>query len=160
MRIGIPREIKDGERRVGMVPAGVRTLRDAGHAVIVEREAGVASGFADEEYRPGRRPIVDDADEIWHCALIVKVKEVQRVGVRTAAARADGLRLCATESRSCAASRAAARVWRANHRGMKPSRDARGALPLLAPMSRIAGRLAPIVGAAGAADQRAAATGR
>ena len=79
MRIGIPREIKDGERRVGMVPAGVRTLLDAGHAVIVEREAGLASGFADAEYRKAGAQLVDDADEIWHCALIVKVKEVQRV---------------------------------------------------------------------------------
>lgn len=145
MRIGIPREIKDGERRVGMVPAGVRTLLDAGHAVIVEREAGLASGFADAEYRKAGAQLVDDADEIWHCALIVKVKEVQRVEYARlqrgttvfgfaqlnrdpallAAVLASGVRMIAYET----------------------VRDVRGGLPLLAPMSRIAGRLAPIVGA-------------
>ncbi|MGH8800740.1 MAG: alanine dehydrogenase, partial [Casimicrobiaceae bacterium] len=50
MRIGVPRETKDGERRVGMTPAGVRQLVHAGHDVAIERDAGRASGFADAEY--------------------------------------------------------------------------------------------------------------
>ena len=115
MRIGIPRELKDGERRVGMVPAGVRALVEAGHAVIVERDAGFASGFADAEYREAGAELVDVRKRSGMCALIVKVKEVQRVEYRAAAARHDGLWLCATESRSCAA-RGRARVGRTHHR--------------------------------------------
>ncbi len=76
MIIGIPKEIKDQEFRVSMPPGGVRSLVEAGHTVIVEKGAGIGSGFGDEEYaRVGAR-VVDSAAEVWEQAqLVVKVKE-------------------------------------------------------------------------------------
>jgi len=78
MRIGVPRETKDGERRVGIVPDGARALVAAGHRVIVEAGAGAASGFGDAAYRAAGATIADDAADAWRCPLIVKVKEIQR----------------------------------------------------------------------------------
>ena len=144
MRIGIPREIKDGERRIALVPDAVRALTQAGHAVVVETQAGAASGFADDEFRAAGA-VIDGSDAVWASALIVKVKEVQpteverlqpgstilgfaqlnRDPVLLRALLAAGVRVIAAET----------------------VRDAHGSLPLLAPMSRIAGRLAPLVGA-------------
>src|SRR5690348_15642681 len=77
MRIGVPRETKDGERRVGIVPDGVRALVAAGHQVAVQTDAGAASGFGDDVYRAAGAAITDDAAQIWRCPLIVKVKEIQ-----------------------------------------------------------------------------------
>ena len=145
MRIGIPREIKDGERRVGMVPDGVRVLAAAGHRIGIERGAGAASGFSDAEYRAAGARIVEAADEIWQCPLIVKVKEVQRAEY---AQLQPGTTICGfaqlNRDRDLldAVLRAGARII-----GYETVRDRDGRLPLLAPMSRIAGRLAPIVGA-------------
>jgi alanine dehydrogenase len=145
MRIGTPRERKDGERRVGIVPDGVRALVRAGHAVVIERDAGRASGFSDAEYREAGATLTDAAAEIWQCPLIVKVKEVQRTECAHlqpgttifgfAQLNRDGALLDAV---------LAARV---RIIACETVRDAQGGLPLLAPMSRIAGRLAPIVGA-------------
>ena len=145
MRVGIPRERKDGERRVAVVPDGARALAQAGHTLVVESEAGAASGFRDADYRAAGAIVTGDCDEIWQCPLIVKVKEVQpaersrlhpgttvfgfaqlnRDPALLAAVLASGVRIIAAET----------------------VRDAAGALPLLAPMSRIAGRLAPLAGA-------------
>ena len=145
MRIGIPRETKDGERRVGMIPDAVRALVRDGHDVVVECGAGVASGFPDAAYAACGAAVIESVEAVWGCELIVKVKELQRheygrVRPRTtifgfaqlnrdpalvAALLASGARVIACES----------------------VRDADGGLPLLAPMSRIAGRLAPLVGA-------------
>ena len=77
MRIGVPREVKDGERRVGLLPAGVRALADEGHDVWVERAAGTAVGFDDDDYEHHGATVIDDARAIWRCELIVKVKELQ-----------------------------------------------------------------------------------
>ena len=65
MLIGLPREIKDNESRVGLTPASVKTLRDHGHAVLVEKGAGEGSGISDDEYRAATGEIVDSADEVW-----------------------------------------------------------------------------------------------
>jgi alanine dehydrogenase len=76
MIIGLPKEIKDNEYRVGLTPAGVKTLRDAGHTVLVEAGAGVGSGVSDDEYRAAKGEIVETAEEVWARAeMIVKVKE-------------------------------------------------------------------------------------
>ncbi len=76
MIIGLPREIKDKESRVGLTPAGVKTLHDAGHSILVEKDAGEGSGIPDEQYRGAMGQIVDSADEVWQRAeMIVKVKE-------------------------------------------------------------------------------------
>ncbi|MBX3638684.1 MAG: alanine dehydrogenase, partial [Rubrivivax sp.] len=78
MHIGVPREIKDHEYRVGLVPAGVAELVHGGHEVWVERGAGAGIGIADERYAKAGARLVDDAQAIWRdAALIVKVKEPQ-----------------------------------------------------------------------------------
>jgi len=145
MRIGIPRETKDGERRVGIVPDGARALVQAGHDVVVERSAGAASGFGDAEYAAAGARIAVDADDVWQCPLIVKVKEVQR-------AEYPRLRAGATVFGFAQLNRDPALLetvlaTRVRVIAYETVRDADGRLPLLAPMSRIAGRLAPLVGA-------------
>src|ERR1044072_5216604 len=76
MIIGLPREIKDNEYRVGLTPAGVRAFTDAGHDVRVEHDAGAGSGFEDSLYERAGATIVNSADEVWGTAeMIVKVKE-------------------------------------------------------------------------------------
>lgn len=76
MKIGIPKEIKNNENRVGMIPAGVKALVDCGHIVYVQRMAGAGSGFPDEEYQQAGAVMLDTAAEIYDAAdMIVKVKE-------------------------------------------------------------------------------------
>ena len=76
MRIGLPREVKDNEYRVGMVPAGVQALVGDGHQVVVEKGAGEGSGFSDEEFIAAGGDILESADEVFEQAeLIIKVKE-------------------------------------------------------------------------------------
>ena len=75
MRIGIPRETKSGECRVAVTPSGVRALRDSGAGIVVESGAGAASGFKDGEYRDAGGTIVPTASEAWSADLVVKVKE-------------------------------------------------------------------------------------
>ena len=78
MIVGLPKEIKDNEYRVGLTPAGVRALHDAGHEVIVEKSAGEGSGF---EVRciSARGSIIESADEVWSRAdMIVKVRRLSR----------------------------------------------------------------------------------
>lgn len=76
MKIGLPKEIKDNEYRVGLTPAGVRALTDAGHQVYVEKGAGEGSGFSDEQYIRAGGKILDRADDVWaEGEMIVKVKE-------------------------------------------------------------------------------------
>jgi alanine dehydrogenase len=145
MQIGIPRETKDGERRVALVPDGDRELVAAGHSVVVEAGAGAASGFADDAYRGAGATIVDDPGMVWRCPLIVKVKEVQRGEY---ARLAPGTTIFGfaqlNRDRALLAAVLGARVRTI---AFETVRDARGALPLLAPMSRIAGRIAPLAGA-------------
>ena len=144
MRIGIPREIKDGERRVGAVPDGVRSLVAAGHSVVVETAAGAASGFDDAAFRTAGAEIADAA-AVWGCPLVVKVKEIQRDEYARLVPHTTilGFAHLNRDPALLAALRAAnARVI-----ACETVRDVQGGLPLLAPMSRIAGRLAPIVGA-------------
>ena len=145
MQIGLPRESKDGERRVALVPAGVRHLAAAGHAVWVEQGAGAASGFDDAEYRAAGARVVADAAEVWHSSLIVKVKEVQpaEYGRLVRGTTIFGFaQLNRDRALQDAVLAAGVRVI-----AFETVRDADGALPLLAPMSRIAGRLAPLVAA-------------
>jgi alanine dehydrogenase len=145
MRIGIPREVKDGERRVAIIPDGVRALVQAGHSVVVEHDAGVGSGFGNDEYRSAGAAIVTDADAVWTCPLIVKVKEVQRVELPRL--RAGTTIFGFAQLNRDVALLAALLASGVRIVGFETVRDSRGALPLLAPMSRIAGRLAPLIGA-------------
>ncbi|MCQ6561038.1 alanine dehydrogenase [Paenibacillus mendelii] len=76
MIIGIPKEIKNNENRVAITPAGVTILNNAGHRVLVEKDAGIGSGFTNEDYRLTGAEIVDQASELWHASeMIMKVKE-------------------------------------------------------------------------------------
>ena len=76
MIIGVPREIKDNEARVGITPAGVKALTESGHTVLVETEAGSQSGFPDAEYQNAGAEIVGEAGYAWGKAdMVVKVKE-------------------------------------------------------------------------------------
>jgi alanine dehydrogenase len=143
VRIGIPRETKDGERRVGMTPDGVAALaRD--HAVVVEHGAGTAVGFPDGAYVAAGAQLAD-APGAFDADLVVKVKELQA---------ADLPHLVPRSTLACFAQlnrdpQLLAAVLAANVRiiAYETVRDCAGGLPLLAPMSRIAGRLAPLLGA-------------
>src|SRR5579872_4034687 len=78
MIVGVPREIKDHETRVGLVPSGATALREAGHRVLVESKAGAGSSITDEEYSSAGCEILSSAADVWRQAdLIVKVKEPQ-----------------------------------------------------------------------------------
>ena len=155
MRIGVPREIKDGERRVALLPGGVRVLCDDGHAVVVERGAGAAVGFDDDAYGAAGAALADAPDPVWSCDLVVKVKELQPPEYPRLAA---GTTICgfAQLGRDPAL---LATVLAAGVRiiAWETIRDAHGQAPLLAPMSRIAGRLAPFAGAQALATDRGGA---
>ena len=75
MEIGVPKETKDQEFRVGLSPSSVRVLHEAGHAVFVEKDAGAGAGFTDEDYQQAGAQIVTNATDAWNRELIVKVKE-------------------------------------------------------------------------------------
>ena len=78
MIVGVPREIKQDEYRVAMIPAGVEELTGKGHRVLVERGAGIGSGIPDELYAENGAMIVDSADQVFgEAELVVKVKEPQ-----------------------------------------------------------------------------------
>jgi len=147
MHIGIPKEIKNHEYRVALTPEGVRVLTQAGHTVSVETGAGAAVGFGDDAYRAAGAGSVATPAEAWAADLVVKVKEPQPAEVD--ALRSGQLLFCYLH---LAAAPELARELMA--RGVtaiayetvgKPG----GGLPLLQPMSDIAGRLAPQMGALG-----------
>lgn len=145
MKIGVPKEIKNHEYRVGMQPAGVRALVEAGHEVVVQRSAGEGSGFTDESYAGAGARLVDTAKEAWDADMIVKVKEplseefqyfrpglILYTYLHLAAVPQLTRELMEKKVRSIA---------------YETITDAHGGLPLLRPMSEIAGRMAPQVGA-------------
>src|SRR5579872_6414619 len=78
MIIGVPKEVKDHETRVGLVPSGVTALREAGHEVLVQAHAGEGSSIGDHEYKEAGATILDSAADVWRADLVVKVKEPQQ----------------------------------------------------------------------------------
>ena len=155
MRIGVPRETKDGERRVGVTPEGVRRLVGDGHVVVVEPGAGAAVGFSDGAYADAGATIAPSSDAVWTCALIVKVKELQPAEFAhlVAGTTVFGFAQLNRDAALLDAVRAAG----IQVIGYETVRDEAGRLPLLAPMSRIAGRLAPFVGAQALTTERGGA---
>jgi alanine dehydrogenase len=144
MRVGIPAERMEAEHRVALAPSGARELVGMGHHVLVETGAGTGSGFTDDEYRRVGAEIVD-TDRAWSADLVCKVKEplaeevhqlrdglIVFTFLHLAAHRELTMRL--VESRCVAI-------------GYETVQLPDGRLPLLAPMSEIAGRMAPHVGA-------------
>jgi alanine dehydrogenase len=145
MLIGVPKEIKTREYRVGATPAGVRQLVAGGHQVLVERGAGEGSGISDEQYVQAGGNIVAAAGEAWAAEMVIKVKEPLASEVRYFR---DGLVLytylhLAAEpalTRELVRARVASVAY-------ETIETADGHLPLLRPMSEVAGRMAVQVGA-------------
>ncbi|MFM9160440.1 MAG: alanine dehydrogenase, partial [Dolichospermum sp.] len=75
MEIGVPKETKDQEFRVGLSPSSVRVLRENGHNIFVESQAGNGAGFTDEDYKDAGAEIVDSESAAWDRELVIKVKE-------------------------------------------------------------------------------------
>jgi alanine dehydrogenase len=146
MIVGLPKEIKDNEYRVGIVPAGVRALTDAGHKVIVERSAGEGSGFGDDLYRRAGATILDSADDIWEQAeMVVKVKEpIQPEYHRMREGQILFTYLHLAPDRELTKQLLERKVTGIAYETIT---DRNGKLPLLTPMSEVAGRLAIQVGA-------------
>lgn len=146
MRVGVPTEVKDTEYRVAMTPAGVRELVSAGHTVLVQRGAGLGSSITDDELTAVGATVVASADDVWgEAELVCKVKEPVEDELRHL--RPDlvlltYLHLAAsrvlTEALVSAGTTAVA---------YETVQRADGSLPLLTPMSEVAGRMAPLVGA-------------
>ena len=144
MIIGIPKEIKKKEDRVACTPGGVRMLVQSGHHVHVEKDAGLGSGFSDEQYREVGASLVTSAADVWSADLVIKVKEplpseyrylrpklVLFTYLHLAASLELTQVLCDTETTGIA------------YETIQVGRR----LPLLEPMSEIAGRMSTIVGA-------------
>ncbi len=146
MRIGVPKEIKTEESRVGLTPAGVRELCRHGHAVLIEHAAAAGLGIPDAAYQAAGAAIAPDAAAVFAAAdLIVKVKEPQPQEIarlRPGQVLFTYLHLAA--DRAQAEGLLAAGVTAIAYETVT---DARGTLPLLAPMSEVAGRMAVQVGA-------------
>ena len=145
MLVGIPVETKSGEARVGMTPDGVRKLVEHGHAVRVQRRAGAGAGFADDSYVAAGATLVDRAAEAFEGDLIVKVKELQ--AGEAALVPRGAIVFCFQQLALVPALLDAALTSDASYIAYETVEDRSGGLPLLAPMSRIAGCLAPQIGA-------------
>jgi alanine dehydrogenase len=144
--VGIPREVKTDEHRVAITPDGVHEMTNHGVTVVVESGAGADSSISDDDYRAGGAAIVADAETVWNRAgVVLKVKEPQRS--EFAFMRSD-LTLF-TYLHLAAYPEVAAALLDAGTTGIayETVQLANGALPLLAPMSEVAGRMAPQVGA-------------
>ena len=146
MRIGVPKEIKNHEYRVGLTPASVREAVAHGHQVFVQHDAGSAIGLADEQYRAAGASILDSAEEVFEQSeLIVKVKEPQPDECQRL--RPDQVLftyLHLAPDRRQAEALLAAGVTAIAYETVT---NAKGGLPLLAPMSEVAGRMAVQAGA-------------
>ena len=138
MKVGVPKEIKNHEYRVGVIPAGVQALVARGHEVVVQTAAGIKAGFADAAYVKAGATIVDSAEEAFDAGMVVKVKELQP-GEYSLVHRDQILFAylhLAPEPQLLEA------VLKSGVSGIAyETVDRNGQLPLLAPMSRIAGRL-------------------
>ena len=146
MIIGVPKEVKDNESRVGITPAGAKALTEAGHKVLVETQAGAGSGFPDDEYRNAGAEIVGEAGYVWGKSdMAVKVKEpVEKEYVFFR----EGLVLF-TYLHLAPLPELTNKLLESKVIGIayETVRDRRGGLPLLMPMSEVAGRMSVQVGA-------------
>ena len=146
MKVAIPSEVKDHEYRVAITPAGVFELSRHGHEVFVQRGAGLGSSITDEEYTAAGATILSTADEVWATGeLILKVKEpIAEEYHRMRAGQTLFTYLHLAASRQCTDALISRGVTAIAYETVElPDRS----LPLLAPMSEVAGRLAPQVGA-------------
>jgi alanine dehydrogenase len=146
MRVGVPRELKDNEYRVAITPAGVRELVVGGHEVLIEKDAGRGSSILDSEFERAGARIAGDADEVFaESDMVLKVKEPvpeEFHRLREGLILFTYLHLAASEpvTRALLDSKTTGVAY-------ETVEDPDGSLPLLAPMSEVAGRMAPQVGA-------------
>jgi len=146
MIIGVPKEIKDHEARVGVTPAAVKSLTEAGHTVLVETQAGAESGFTDAEYQDAGAEMVGDAGNVWGKAdMVVKVKEPiekEYVFFREGLVLFTYLHLAPLPDLTN-------KLLESKVIGIayETVRDRQNTLPLLTPMSEVAGRMSVQVGA-------------
>jgi alanine dehydrogenase len=146
MDVGIPRELKDHEYRVAITPSGVRELTDAGHRVLIEEGAGLGSSITDQEFRRAGATVLATADEVWATAdLVLKVKEpVPEEFHRLRKDQVLFTYLHLAASREVTEALLDSGTTAVAYETVElPD----GRLPLLAPMSEVAGRMAPQVGA-------------
>jgi alanine dehydrogenase len=144
--VGLPKEIKDNEYRVGLTPAGVRALADAGHSVVVEKSAGEGSGFEDALYVTAGARMIESADDVWaEAEMIVKVKEpIEPEYPRMK----EGLLLFTYLHLAPDPKQTQALLeHKVTGIAYETITDKKGTLPLLTPMSEVAGRMAVQVGA-------------
>ncbi|MDA8282909.1 MAG: alanine dehydrogenase [Actinomycetota bacterium] len=146
MNIGVPTEVKNHEYRVACTPAGVHELARSGHRVLVQRGAGIGSSITDEEFAAAGATMIDDADEVWGGAdLVLKVKEpVEEEYHRLRKDLILFTYLHLAASRGCTDALLSAGTTAVAYETVElPDHS----LPLLAPMSEVAGRMAPQAGA-------------
>ncbi len=146
MNIGVPKEIKNNEFRVAITPAGVREFVNHGHSVFIETGAGLGSAITDEDYKKVGATILASADEVWDKSeLVLKVKEpiaAEYSRMRKGQTLFTYLHLAA--SKECTDALIDSDITAIAYETV----EVNGALPLLAPMSEVAGRMAAQVGAA------------
>jgi alanine dehydrogenase len=145
MIIGVPREIKEQEQRVGLLPSVADQLKRRGHSVIVQKNAGVGSGYSDDEYKKAGAEIIETAEEVFKRAeMIVKVKEplpAEFPLLRRGQILFTYLHLAASKSLTEA-------LLKSGVTGIAyETIQVNGRLPLLEPMSEVAGRMSVVMGA-------------
>ena len=145
MRIGLPKEIKDNEYRVGLTPGAVKALTRSGHHVLVQQGAGLGSAISDEEYLAAGAEIVGSADAVWAAQMVVKVKEP--VAAEYHYLRADLLLFTYLHLASDKPLTEALLASGTTAIAYETVQTESGQLPLLIPMSEVAGRMATQVGA-------------
>lgn len=145
MKIGIPKETKNNENRVGLPPNAVSVLIDEGHQVMVETDAGMGSQFSDDDYIDAGATVVDSADEAWDVKLVIKVKEPQANEYRYLT---EGLILFTYLHLANEPDLATVLIKnKVTAIGYETVQLADHSLPLLTPMSEIAGRMSTQIGA-------------
>jgi alanine dehydrogenase len=146
MKIGLPKEIKDNEYRVGLTPAGVQALAHAGHEVYVQKTAGEGSGFTDDQYVKAGGQLLETADDVWKTGdMIVKVKEP----IAPEYPRMRENQLLFTYLHLAPEFELTKQMMERKVTGVayETITDKQGRLPLLTPMSEVAGRMSVQVGA-------------
>ena len=146
MRIGVPKEIKPQENRIGLTPESVKTLVSEGHEVLVENNGGFEAGFDNDQYKNAGAKIIEKATDIFNDAeIIVKVKEPQKVEVEMIKEN----QIVYTYLHLAAAKELTAGLVKSKSINIayETITDDNGRLPLLAPMSAVAGRMSVQAGA-------------
>ncbi|MDQ0162097.1 alanine dehydrogenase [Aeribacillus alveayuensis] len=144
MIIGVPREIKNNENRVALTPAGVISFVNAGHRVLIEKDAGIGSGFSNEDYAQAGADIIEDVKKVWEADMVMKVKEplLEEYGYfREGLVLFTYLHLAAEPELAKALKEKG--VTAIAYETVTEGRS----LPLLTPMSEVAGRMAAQIGA-------------